>query len=77
MANLVTALLVGPGAALGLPMPTTHVSTGAIVAVSAQNSTGINWRTVREMLLAWVVTLPAAALLGILFYLLLRAAGVH
>ena len=77
VANLVTALLVGPGAALGLPMSTTHVSTGAIVAVGAQNSTGINWRTVREMLLAWVVTLPAAALLGILFYLLLRAAGVH
>lgn len=77
VANLVTALLVGPGAALGLPMSTTHVSSGAIVAVGGQNSTGIKWKTVREMLLAWIVTLPAAALLGILFYSLLRAARVH
>ena len=75
VANLVTALLVGPGAALGLPMSTTHVSAGAIVAVGAQNSSETKWKTVREMILAWVVTLPAAALLAILFYLLLRAAG--
>jgi inorganic phosphate transporter, PiT family len=75
VANLVTALLVGPGAALGLPMSTTHVSAGAIVAVGTQNSSETKWKTVREMLLAWVVTLPAAALLGILFYSLLHAAG--
>jgi inorganic phosphate transporter, PiT family len=76
VANLVTPLLVGPGAALGLPMSTTHVSAGAIVAVGTQNSSETKWKTVREMLLAWVVTLPAAALLGILFYSLLHAAGV-
>jgi PiT family inorganic phosphate transporter len=72
VANLVTAALVGPGAALGLPMSTTHVSSGAIIAVGTQNRARINWRTVLDMLLAWVVTLPAAALLGILFYQLLR-----
>jgi PiT family inorganic phosphate transporter len=70
VANLVTAALVGPGAALGLPMSTTHVSSGAIIAVGSQNAVGLKWKTVREILLAWVVTLPAAALLGILFYAL-------
>lgn len=75
VANLVTALLVGPGAALGLPMSTTHVSAGAIVAVGTQNSSETKWKTVREMLLAWVVTLPASALLGILFYSFLHAVG--
>jgi PiT family inorganic phosphate transporter len=76
VANLVTALLVGPGAALGLPMSTTHVSSGAIIAVGTENATRVKSKTVREMLLAWAVTLPASAFLGILFYSLLRAAGV-
>jgi inorganic phosphate transporter, PiT family len=72
VANLVTAALVGPGAALGLPMSTTHVSSGTIMAVGSQHAAGLKWKTVREILLAWVVTLPAAALLGILFYALLH-----
>ena len=72
VANLVTAALVGPGAALGLPMSTTDVSSSAIIAVGTQNRASINWRAVLDMLLAWVVTLPTAALLGILFYQLLR-----
>lgn len=72
LANAVTAALVMPGAALGLPMSTTHVSTGSILGIGLQNRTQVNWRTVREMLLAWVVTLPVAGLLGILVYLFLR-----
>ncbi len=72
VANLVTAALVGPGAAFGLPMSTTHVSSGAIIAVGAQNRSGLNWKTGRDLVLAWVVTLPGAALLGIVAYQLLR-----
>jgi PiT family inorganic phosphate transporter len=77
VANLVTAALVGPGAALGLPMSTTHVSSGAIIAVGTQNAAGLQWKTIREMLLAWGLTLPAAALLGILFYALLQGPRVQ
>ncbi|HYL15453.1 MAG TPA: anion permease [Terriglobales bacterium] len=76
LANAVTAALVTPGAALGLPMSTTHVSSGSIMGIGLQNSAEINWRTVREMVLAWVVTLPVAGLLGILIYLLLRAVQI-
>jgi len=76
LANAVTAAMVAPGAALGLPMSTTHVSSGSIMGIGLQNSAKINWRTVREMLLAWVVTLPVAGLLGILIYLLLRAVQI-
>jgi PiT family inorganic phosphate transporter len=68
IANLVTSLLVGPGAFLGLPMSTTHVASGAIIGIGVQTGGGIDWQRVREMTLAWVVTLPAAALLGILTY---------
>lgn len=76
LANAITAALVTPGAALGLPMSTTHVASGSIMGIGLQNRTAINWRTVREMLLAWVVTLPVAGLLGILIYLSLRAVHV-
>ena len=72
-ANLVTSLLVGPGAFLGLPMSTTHVSTGAIIGIGIQKGGTVDWKRVREMVLAWVVTLPAGALLGALAYGLLRS----
>jgi len=73
LANAVTAALVMPGAALGLPMSTTHVSSGSIIGIGLQNRSALKWGTVRGMLLAWLVTLPLAGLLGILFYLSLRA----
>jgi PiT family inorganic phosphate transporter len=76
LANAITAALVTPGAALGLPMSTTHVASGSIMGIGLQNRTGTNWRTVREMLLAWVVTLPVAGMLGSLIYLSLRAVRV-
>ena len=76
LANAITAALVTPGAALGLPMSTTHVSSGSIMGIGLQNRSATNWQTVREMLLAWVVTLPLAGLLGVLFYLSLRAVQI-
>ena len=58
VANLVTAALVGVGAWHGLPLSTTHVSTGAIVGVGTARRGAIAWRTVLDLLLAWIVTLP-------------------
>jgi PiT family inorganic phosphate transporter len=77
IANLVTAALVGPGAALGLPMSTTHVASGGIMGIAAGGSEVINRETVRDMVSAWVVTLPAAALLGIVSFFALRAMSVR
>jgi len=62
-ANLVTAALVTAGAVHGLPMSTTHVASGGIFGAGAQRGT-LDRRLLRNILLAWVVTLPAAALLG-------------
>jgi inorganic phosphate transporter, PiT family len=67
IANLVTAGLVTAGATLGLPMSTTHVSSGGIFGAGMQRSS-LNTRTLRDIALAWVVTLPAAALLGVAAY---------
>lgn len=71
-ANLVTASLVTAGATLGWPMSTTHVSSGGIVGAGAQRAS-LNRKTLRDIALAWVVTLPASAVLGIAAYAAGRA----
>jgi len=75
VANLITAALVGPGAALGLPMSTTHVASGALLGLSSPERKP-NLSLVRDMVLAWVVTLPGAAVLAIGVFFLLSIAGV-
>jgi len=70
-ANLVTAGLVSAGAVYGWPMSTTHVSAGSIMAIGADRGS-LDRRTARNLVLAWVVTLPAAAALGALSAILAR-----
>ncbi len=72
-ANAVTASLVAAGAIFGLPLSTTHVATGGIVGSALHRGKGaISRRTLRDMVLAWVVTLPCSALLGVLAYFAVR-----
>lgn len=69
-ANLATALLVSIASTRGLPVSTTHVASAAIIGVGARRGWGaVRWRTVGEVVLAWLVTLPVAALIGIAAYL--------
>ncbi len=75
IANLVTSALVGPGAALGLPMSTTHVASGAIMGLASHNKE-VHWKTLRDMMLAWIVTVPVAAASGIGMFYLLTMAGL-
>jgi PiT family inorganic phosphate transporter len=62
-ANLVTSLLVTIASRFGLPVSTTHVSVGSLFGIGVVNGTA-NRRMVAAILLAWVTTLPLAALLG-------------
>jgi len=62
-ANLVTSVLVAAASLLALPVSTTHVSSSAIVAIGLHNR-HMQWHTVRDMLLAWLVTLPAAGVIA-------------
>lgn len=73
-ANLVTSALVGVASFHGLPVSTTHVSTGAITGVGARQA-DVRWRTVRDMVLAWVVTLPVAGVIAGLAYLAMSRLG--
>ena len=73
-ANLVTAVLVTTGAVYGLPMSTTHVSSGGIFGAGAQRGT-LDHSSLRSILSAWIVTLPAAAILGAACYAVAFALG--
>jgi len=72
-ANLTTAILVGLGANLGLPMSTTHVSTGAIAGIAGTNVGRLNGDTLRVFVLAWPVTPATAAVIAGLAFLILRS----
>ncbi|HEV8620063.1 MAG TPA: anion permease [Nitrospiraceae bacterium] len=71
-ANLTTLSLVLVSGSLGLPVSTTHVSSSAIIGIGLlKGRNSVRWTTVRDMVLAWVVTLPASALLACIAYLIL------
>jgi len=54
---------------LGLPVSTTHVLSSGVAGTMAANRSGLQWGTVRNLLLAWVLTLPSAMILsGFLFW---------
>lgn len=70
-ANIVTGLVVVGASRAGLPVSTTHVSAGALFGIGAVTG-GARWRTIGEMVLAWIVTLPVAAVVGALSMTLLK-----
>ncbi len=69
-ANLATALLVLLGSFKGLPLSTTHVTVGALLGIGITTRQA-KWRTAVPVLLAWIITLPCAALLAAAAYSLL------
>jgi len=55
--------------ALGIPVSTTHTITGAIVGVgAARRTSAVRWGVAGNIVVAWVVTLPAAAVIAALAY---------
>ena len=63
-ANLTTALLVGFAANRGLPLSTTHVSTGAIAGAPGRDVSRLDTRTLRDFLIAWTLTPLTAGLVA-------------
>ena len=54
---------------LGVPVSTTHTITGAIIGVgSAQRASAVRWGVAGNIVLAWVITIPAAALIAAVAY---------
>lgn len=72
-AEIVAMATIGLADGYGLPVSTTHVLSSGVAGTMAASGAGVQWGTVRNMALAWVLTLPAAMLLaGTLFVILRR-----
>ncbi len=72
-AELVAMLTIGAADAYGLPVSTTHVLSSGVAGTMAANGSGIQMGTVRNLALAWVLTLPVAMLMsGCLYWLFVQ-----
>ncbi len=61
---------------LGMPVSTTHVISSAIMGVgSASGPKGVRWGVARRILLAWVITIPAAAFVACVTWFILHTIG--
>jgi len=70
-AELVAMMTIGAADAFGLPVSTTHVLSSGVAGSMVANHSGLQWATVRNLLMAWVMTLPVSiALSGGLYWLL-------
>ena len=71
-AELSAAAVVMLASVFGLPVSSTHILIGAVLGVGLVNRAA-NWRLMRPIFLAWIITLPVAAVLGAAGLVALRA----
>ena len=61
---------------LGIPVSTTHTITGAIIGVgAARKVSAVRWNIAGSIVIAWIITLPMAALIGAFFYVCVSGIG--
>ncbi len=71
-AEIVAAATIGLADVYGLPVSTTHVLSSGVAGTMAANGSGLQWSTMRNMALAWVLTLPAAMAIAGSLYVIFR-----
>jgi PiT family inorganic phosphate transporter len=69
-AEITAAATIAAADGYGLPVSTTHVLSSGIAGSMAANGSGLQWSTIRNIALAWVLTLPAAMILSGCLYLM-------
>jgi len=68
-AEITAMFTIGAADWFGLPVSTTHVLSSGIAGTMAANHSGLQWSTVRNLAMAWLLTLPASMMLaGFLFW---------
>jgi PiT family inorganic phosphate transporter len=67
-AEITAAATIAAADGYGLPVSTTHVLSSGIAGTMTANGSGLQLATVRNIAMAWVLTLPAAMLLSGLLY---------
>jgi PiT family inorganic phosphate transporter len=72
-ASFAGSIVVFTASLLGIPVSTTHTITGAVIgAGTARRASAVRWGVAQSVVVAWVITIPASAAVGALFYMLTR-----
>jgi PiT family inorganic phosphate transporter len=68
-ASLGGSVMLFAASALGIPVSTTHTITGSIIGAGvARRESAVRWGVAQNVVLAWIITIPASAVVGALFY---------
>ena len=68
-ASLGGSIMIFTASALGIPVSTTHTITGCVIGAGvARRASAVRWGVARNVVTAWVITIPASATVGALFY---------
>jgi PiT family inorganic phosphate transporter len=68
-ASMGGSVMLFTASALGIPVSTTHTITGCIIGAGvARRATAVRWGVAGNVISAWVITIPASAAVGALFY---------
>ena len=73
-AELAAASTVVLASATGIPVSTTHTLVGAVLGVGfARGISSLDLRVIRTIFMSWIITLPAGAILSVVFYYILSS----
>jgi len=62
----------------GIPVSTTHTITGCVIgAGAARRASAVRWGVARSVMIAWIITIPASAIVAALFYYLISGYGAR
>ncbi|MBV9929678.1 MAG: inorganic phosphate transporter [Alphaproteobacteria bacterium] len=68
-ASLGGSVMLFIASALGIPVSTTHTITGCVIGVGvARRASAVRWGVAQNVVMAWIITIPASAAVGALFY---------
>src|SRR5438552_88849 len=77
-AQLMGASVIQGATLIGLPVSTTHVVTGSVLGVGASRNVGaVRWGVGANIVAAWIITIPASALIAWVAFAILHTAGLR
>jgi PiT family inorganic phosphate transporter len=69
-ASLGGSIILFSASYIGIPVSTTHTITGCVIgAGAARRASAVRWGIAKDVMVAWIITIPASALVGAAFYL--------
>ena len=70
-AEMSTAIVVVIGSVSGVPLSTTHTLVGAVVGIGIFSSSKVNYNSIAQIGISWLITIPGGAILSIMFFVAL------